>query len=85
MPYETIRYELTEQILTVTLNRPKKLNAFANTMRSELIDAFDRADKDDDIRAIIVTGEGGAFCAAADDSFDIDIRRGTTIRWITVT
>lgn len=85
MPYDTIKYEVTEQILTITLNQPEKLNAFTNTTRRELIDAFDRADKDDDVRAIIVTGEGRAFCAGADlspgaDSFDIDVRRGAMKR-----
>jgi enoyl-CoA hydratase/carnithine racemase len=66
MPYETIITTLSEQILTVTLNRPEKLNAFTTTMMNELIDAFDRADRDDDVRAVIVTGAGRAFCAGAD-------------------
>jgi len=64
--YETITYETSENILTITLNRPDKLNAFTGTMARELIDAFDRADADDDVRAIIVTGAGRAFCAGAD-------------------
>lgn len=85
MVYESIKYELAEQILTITLNRPEKLNVFTNAMRRELIDAFDRADEDDHIRAVIVTGEGRAFCAGADlapgaDSFDIDVRRGSVKR-----
>lgn len=85
MTYETIDYDVTEQILTITLNQPERLNAFTNTTRRELIDAFDRADKDDDIRAIIVTAKGRAFCAGADlspgaDSFDIDARRGPVKR-----
>ncbi|WP_342710008.1 crotonase/enoyl-CoA hydratase family protein [Bradyrhizobium sp. B124] len=83
MVYETIKYELVEQILTITLNRPEKLNACTVTMELELIDAFDRADKDDDVRAIIVTGEGRAFCAGADlgaDSFDTDVKRGPVKR-----
>src|SRR3981189_3310892 len=66
MAYETIKYEGAEQILTITLNRPDKLNAFNGTMQQELIDAFDAADKDDDVRAIIVTGAGRGFCAGAD-------------------
>jgi enoyl-CoA hydratase/carnithine racemase len=65
MPYETIQYEVAEQILTITLSRPEKLNAFNATMQRELIEAFDAADKDDSIRAIIVTGAGRAFCAGA--------------------
>ncbi|WP_407180387.1 crotonase/enoyl-CoA hydratase family protein [Bradyrhizobium sp. STM 3562] len=85
MTYETIKYEVAENILTTTLNRPEKLNAFNATMQRELIDAFDRADKDDDVRAIIVTGEGRAFCAGADlssgaDTFDRDARRGPVRR-----
>src|SRR5262249_24779833 len=61
----------------ITLNRPEKLNAFTGTMLAEMIDAFDRADADDAVRAIIVTGAGRAFCAGADLSsggatFDAD-------------
>ena len=56
MAYETIKYEVAEQILTITLNRPDKLNAFNAAMQKEMIDAFDAADKDDNVRAIIVTG-----------------------------
>ncbi|MCK1590597.1 crotonase/enoyl-CoA hydratase family protein [Bradyrhizobium sp. 169] len=85
MSYETIRYELIEKILTIALNRPEKLNACTGTMERELIDAFERADKDDEIRAIIVTGEGRAFCAGADLSpgaatFDTDARCGPVER-----
>jgi enoyl-CoA hydratase/carnithine racemase len=85
MAYETIKYEVAEQILTITLNRPEKLNAFNATMQRELIDAFDAADKDDNVRAIIVTGAGRAFCAGADlssgaDTFDRDARRGAIRR-----
>jgi len=53
-------------VLTVTLNRPEQLNTFNATMMRELIAAFDRADADDDVRAVIVTGAGRAFCAGAD-------------------
>ncbi|MFZ0767323.1 MAG: crotonase/enoyl-CoA hydratase family protein [Bradyrhizobium sp.] len=85
MAYETITYEVSEQILTITLNRPDKLNAFNATMMRELIEAFDAADADDDVRAIIVTGAGRAFCAGADlssgaDTFDRDARRGPVKR-----
>jgi enoyl-CoA hydratase/carnithine racemase len=66
MSYETITYEVAESILTITLNRPDKLNAFTATMMNELIDAFGRADADDAVRAVIVTGAGRAFCAGAD-------------------
>jgi enoyl-CoA hydratase/carnithine racemase len=85
MTYQTIKYEVAEQILTITLNRPDKLNAFNGAMQKELIDAFDVADKDDGIRAIIVTGAGRAFCAGADLSegaktFDRDARRAPVKR-----
>ena len=66
MPYETILTDLAENILTITINRPDKLNALNLTMIRELIDAFDQADADDAARAIIVTGAGRAFCAGAD-------------------
>jgi enoyl-CoA hydratase/carnithine racemase len=66
MGYEQIAYEVQDRILTLTLDRPDKLNAFTATMMRELLDAFDRADADDDVRAIIVTGRGRGFCAGAD-------------------
>lgn len=64
--YEHIDYRVEDRILTLTLNRPDKLNAFTTTMMSELIDAFDRSDADDDVRAVVVTGAGRGFCAGAD-------------------
>jgi enoyl-CoA hydratase/carnithine racemase len=64
--FEQIRAERAGGILTITLNRPERLNAFTETMRRELIAAFDLADSDDDVRAVIVTGEGRGFCAGAD-------------------
>ena len=63
MPYQTILTDLSENIFTVTINRPDKLNALNTLMIRELIDAFDAADKDDAVRAIIVTGAGRAFWA----------------------
>src|SRR5437660_12600966 len=66
MPYETILYDVADNILTITLNRPEKLNAFTGIMMNEMIDGFDKADADDNVRAIIVTGAGRAFCAGAD-------------------
>jgi enoyl-CoA hydratase/carnithine racemase len=75
MNFEEIRYEVADGVLTITLNRPDRLNAFTATMARELIEAFDRADADDDVRAVVVTGAGRAFCAGADlgsggDTFD---------------
>ncbi|HEY6420103.1 MAG TPA: crotonase/enoyl-CoA hydratase family protein [Candidatus Binataceae bacterium] len=66
MAYKTILYDVADNILTITLNRPEKLNAFTGEMMSEMIDALDQADADDNVRAIIVTGAGRAFCAGAD-------------------
>ena len=66
MAYETILYDVNNNILTITLNRPDKLNAFNTKMMREMIDAFDQADADDQVKAIIVTGSGRAFCAGAD-------------------
>ena len=75
MSYEQIRYEVSERIATITLNRPEKLNAYTAQMGSELTEAFTAADADDDVRCVIVTGEGRGFCAGADisggaDTFD---------------
>jgi enoyl-CoA hydratase/carnithine racemase len=66
MRYDTLDYSVSDNILTLTLNRPDKLNAFNGQMMNELLHAFDAADADDDVRAIIVTGAGRAFCAGAD-------------------
>ena len=75
MAFQDIRYEVADSILTITLDRPDRLNAFTPTMGRELIEAFDRADADDEVRAIVVTGAGRAYCAGADlgaggDTFD---------------
>ena len=83
MEYEEIRYEVAERIATVTLDRPEMLNAFTGVMRDELVDAFAQADADDEVRALIVTGAGRAFCAGADLSagsatFDYAKREGLT-------
>ena len=64
--YQEILYDVDGPVLTITLNRPDKLNAFTFTMMKELLDGFDRADADDDVRAVIVTGAGRGFCAGAD-------------------
>src|SRR5436309_16126350 len=74
-PYEQALVEVQDQILTLTLNRPDRLNAFTGTMMREMIDVFTKVNTDDGVRAIVVTGAGRAFCAGADlsggaDTFD---------------
>ena len=66
MTYETIRYDVADRILALTLHRPERMNAFTGRMADEMIDAFDKADADDAIKVVIVTGSGRAFCAGAD-------------------
>lgn len=81
MAYEEIVYEVKDRIATITLSRPDRLNAFTTQMARELIDAFGKADADDDVRVVIVTGEGRGFCAGADlgaggGTFDNRVRGG---------
>jgi enoyl-CoA hydratase/carnithine racemase len=66
MSFEQITTEVLDGVMTVTLNRPDRLNAWTATMGRELIEAFDQADAEDEVRAIIVTGAGRAYCAGAD-------------------
>ncbi len=75
MDFEQITTEAADSVLTITLNRPDRLNAWTAQMGGELRAAFDQADADDEVRAIIVTGAGRGFCAGADlasggDTFD---------------
>lgn len=77
--FETLKLEVKDQIATLTLHRPERMNAFTTTMMNELIAAFDYTDANDDVRAVIMTGSGKAFCAGADlasggDTFDYDSR-----------
>lgn len=65
--YETLDWSVDDDgVLTLTLDRPDRLNAFTVTMAHELVDAYDRAGADDDVAAIVVTGRGRAFCAGMD-------------------
>lgn len=66
MDYAEILYDVEDHVATITLHRPERLNAFTGTMMREMIDAFDRIDGDDDVRAVVVTGSGRGFCAGAD-------------------
>src|SRR3569623_579708 len=77
--FETLLYSVEDGIATVTLNRPDKLNAFNTQMMKDMIAAFDETDRDDAVRAVIVSGAGRAFCAGADlssgaETFDYDKR-----------
>jgi enoyl-CoA hydratase/carnithine racemase len=81
--FETIRYELQEGIATITLNRPDKLNAINPRMMHELLSVLDHTDRDDEVRAVVITGSGRAFCAGADissgaASFDYEKRDNKT-------
>jgi enoyl-CoA hydratase/carnithine racemase len=83
MKFETILYEIKEKILTITLNRPEKLNAFTRLMMKELITAFEAGSNDDNVRVIIVTGAGRGFCAGADlqkggANFNHEIKKSAT-------
>jgi enoyl-CoA hydratase/carnithine racemase len=64
--YTQIELDVSDGIATLTLDRPEVLNAFTGVMMAEMIDAFDRTDADDSVRAVIVTGRGRGFCAGAD-------------------
>lgn len=64
--YETILYEVSEGIAVVTLNRPDKFNAFTAVMNKEITDALKQAQKDADVRCIVLTGAGKAFNAGQD-------------------
>src|ERR1035437_9851386 len=63
---EHVRYEVRDHIAVVTLNRPEKLNAFSGAMAEGLARAYEESDRDDEIRAVVLTGAGRAFCAGAD-------------------
>ncbi|MGE7603629.1 enoyl-CoA hydratase-related protein [Peribacillus sp. NPDC097675] len=64
--YSTVNTEMVDHVLIITLNRPERLNAFNEKMCQELIDIFDMADENDDVRAIILTGAGKAYCSGMD-------------------
>ena len=64
--YETVKLEIADKIATLTLNRPDRMNAFTEQMAKDMIAAFDETDANDDVRVVVVTGAGRAFCAGAD-------------------
>lgn len=67
--YETIIYEVKDAVAKLTFNRPEKLNAMTGTTFHEITDALDRADRDNDVRVLVITGNGRAFCAGVDLKF----------------
>jgi len=77
MTFQQILYEVAEQIATITLNRPEAMNAWTDVMAQEVWDAMRAADQDADVRVIILTGQGKAFCAGGDiGGFSTDNPRG---------
>lgn len=87
MEYTQILYSVADRVATITLNRPDRMNAFTAVMAFELENAFQRADADDEVRAVIFTGSGKAFCAGADlsmgaDSFNYDDSQGEDLEKI---
>jgi enoyl-CoA hydratase/carnithine racemase len=74
--FETIRYEIEEGIATITLNRPDRLNAMNPPMMHELLSVLDRTDRDDEVRAVVFTGSGRAFCECAPTRQSIDPEPG---------
>jgi enoyl-CoA hydratase/carnithine racemase len=82
--FETIKLDVEDGVAILTLNRPDKLNAFNTQMMKEMIACFDHTDANDDIKAVIVTGAGRAFCAGADlaagaATFDYDSQGGEAL------
>lgn len=82
--FKTIKLDITDGVALLTLNRPDRMNAFTDQMAREMIAAFDLTDANDDVRAVIVTGAGRAFCAGADlglggDTFDYEKRRAQQV------
>ena len=75
MEHTQIMCDVAEGILTITLNRPEKLNVFTPVMFNELVDALNKADADDNVRVIIITGAGRAFCAGSDLSPDEEVSK----------
>lgn len=66
MAYNTLKLEIKDYILTLTLNRPDSMNSFTVEMANELIEVFNTASDNDEVRVIVVTGAGRAFCAGMD-------------------
>lgn len=80
MAYETLLYEVTDGVLTITMNRPDKLNALTETMLKELQDAFKQAERDKEARVVILTGAGRGFCSGADLAAAMASRNGESAK-----
>ena len=85
MDYQTLKYDIDDGLLLLTLNRPDQLNAFTVQMADELVAAYERASLDDAVRVIVVTGAGKAFCAGMDLStggnvFGLDESQAPTLQ-----
>jgi enoyl-CoA hydratase/carnithine racemase len=79
MPFEEIRYEATNHIATVTLHRPERLNAWTSRMEKEVREAMAQAERDDDVRVIVLTGAGRGFCAGMDIQALGELASGGTV------
>ena len=74
--YEHILHDVSDHIATISLDRADKLNAYTPEMGEEVVAAFEQARTDDDVRVVILTGEGRAFCAGVEtSSVPLSIRR----------
>lgn len=87
MAYETITYAVADGVATITLNRPDKLNSFNDQMHAEFIDGLKKAERDSDVRSVIITGAGRGFCAGQDlqavgSGPLIDLVRNTYNVWV---
>jgi len=80
MNYKELLYDVSEGIATVTLNRPEKLNAWTTRMEAEYRHAMAEAERDPDVRTIIVTGAGRGFCAGADMGLLTGLSQGDTLK-----
>jgi len=76
MPYEQILYEVSDRVATITLNRPDRLNAWTMRMGAEVRHAFHTADRDANVRVILITGAGKGYCAGADMDMLQGIQKG---------
>jgi len=76
MKYKALIYEKADRVAKITLNRPDKMNALNTQLMQELVEAVGQASKDDEVRAVVITGAGRGFCSGADFRYD-QVRQGT--------